>query len=85
MKLSDGETCNLKHFDTRYIENDSILEMLFLINDEDLDKLLKIEVSEVNIDMMGTEGVRNYEFKLHKSALMDQLECFLKEEGKKKK
>ena len=34
MKLSDGETCNLKHFDTRYIENDTILEMLFLINND---------------------------------------------------
>jgi hypothetical protein len=85
MKLADGETCNLKHFDTRYAANDTILKMLYLINNVDLDKLLKVEVSEVYIDMMGAEGVRNYEFKLHKSALMVELECFLKEKGKDKK
>jgi hypothetical protein len=85
MKSSDGSISNLKHFDTRYLENDTVMEMLFLIDSKDIDKLLNSEVSEVNIDMMGKEGVRNYEFKLHKSALMDQLACFLKDKEDKKK
>jgi hypothetical protein len=85
MKISNGETLNLKHFDTRYLENDTVMEMLFLIDRKDIDKLLNSEVSEVNIDMMGEEGVRNYEFKLHKSSLKEQLACFLKEDEKKKK
>jgi hypothetical protein len=45
---------------------------------------LKFEVAEVNIDMMGKEGIRTYVFKLHKSALQEQLVCFLKEEEKGK-
>jgi hypothetical protein len=85
MKISNGETLNLKHFDTRYIVKDTVMEMLYLIDSKDIDKLLHFEVSGVNIDMMGEEGVRNYEFKLHKSALMDQLACFLKEKEEKKK
>jgi len=85
MKISNGETLNLKHFDTRYIVKDTVMEMLYLIDNKDIDKLLHFEVSGVNIDMMGEEGVRNYEFKLHKSALMDQLACFLKEKEEKKK
>jgi hypothetical protein len=85
MKISNGETLNLKHFDTRYIENDTVMEMLFLIDRKDIDKLLHFEVSGVNIDMMGEEGLRNYEFKLHKTALTDQLTCFLKDKEEKKK
>jgi len=85
MKISSGETLNLKHFDTRYIKNDTVMEMLYLIDSKDIDKLLNFEVTEVNIDMMGEEGVRNYEFKLHKSALMEQLDCFLKDKEEKKK
>jgi hypothetical protein len=85
MKLSDGSTSNLRHYDTRYMEDDTVMEMLFLIDDKDIDKLLNFEVEEVNIDMMGEEGVRTYEFKLHKSALKEQLACFLKDDEKKKK
>jgi hypothetical protein len=85
MTIANGESLNLKHFDTRYIENDTVMEMLYLIDSKDIDKLLNFEVTEVNIDMMGEEGVRNYEFKLHKSALMEQLDCFLKDKEEKKK
>jgi hypothetical protein len=85
VKISNGESFNLKHFDTRYTENDTVMEMLFLIDSKYIDKLLHFEVSGVNIDMMGEEGVRNYEFKLHKTALTDQLACFLKDKEEKKK
>jgi hypothetical protein len=85
LKLSDGNTCELKHIDTRYVENDTVMEMLFLIDEKDIEKLLNFEVAEVSIDMMDKEGVRTYEFKLHKSALKEQLACFLKDAEKKKK
>jgi hypothetical protein len=85
LKLSDGNIYRLKHFDTHYIDNDTVMEMLYLIDKEDIDRLLKFEVAEVNIDMMGKEGIRTYVFKLHKSALQEQLACFLKEEEKGKK
>ncbi len=83
--LSDGATYELEHFDTRYLANDTVMEMLYLINKEDMERLLNLEVSEVKIDMMGNEGIRAYVFKLHKSALKEQLACFLSEKEKSKK
>jgi hypothetical protein len=84
LKLSDGSDYELKHYDTRYVENDTILEMLYLIDKEDIDKLLNFEISEAKIDMKGDEGIRSYVFKLKKLALKEQLTCFLKEEEKNK-
>jgi hypothetical protein len=85
LKLSNDTTYELKHYDTRYVEKDTIMEMLYLIDKEDMEKLLNFEVTEAKIDMMGNEGVRTYVFKLHKSALKEQLACFLKEEEDRKK
>lgn len=84
LKLSNGQTYTLKHFDTRYVEKDTVMEMLYLIGKDDMDYLLKNEVLEVKIDMMGDEGLRTYVLKLHKDALMEQLSCFLKEEAERK-
>jgi hypothetical protein len=75
----------LNHFDTRYIENDTVMAMLFLIDQKDMDIMTKFEVREAKIDMKGEEGVRSYQFKLHKAALKDQLACFLKDEESRKK
>jgi hypothetical protein len=85
LKLSDGKTYKLKHFDTRYTENDSVMEMLYLISKQDLDAVLKNEVIEAKMNMKGDEAIRTYAFKLHKAALKEQLACFLNETGKKKK
>jgi hypothetical protein len=85
LKLSDGRTYELTHYDTRYVENDTVMEMFYLINKEDMEPLLSFEATEVSIDMAGTEGVRTYVFKLHKAALKEQLACFLREEEARKK
>jgi hypothetical protein len=85
LTLSNGEVYKLNHYDTRYVEKDTVMELLYLINKTDLDKLREFDVAEAKIDMLGTEGIRNYVFKLHKSALKDQLACFQKEEEKSKK
>jgi len=62
------------------------MKMIFLIDKDSIDRFLNYEVTEVRINMKGDEGMRTYVFKLHKSALKEQLECFLKEEdGKEKK
>jgi hypothetical protein len=84
LKLSDGKTYWLKHYDTRYSDNDSVMEMLYLIDKADMEMLLNYEVLEAKIDM-GDEVIRTYVFKLHKSALKEQLNCFLKEEEEKEK
>lgn len=85
LTLSNGRFYKLKHYDTRYVENDTVMEMLYLISNKDIDSMLNFEVTEAKIDMMGEEGVRSYQFILHKTALKEQLACFLKEEEKKKK
>jgi hypothetical protein len=86
LELADRSISELKHYDTRYIMNDSIMAMLFLIDKKDISRLLKNEVISAKIDLEGDEGIRKYEFKLHKSALKEQLACFLEDEknGKKK-
>ena len=85
LKLSNGVTYKLEHYDTRYIQKDTVMKLLFLIGKDDLDPLLNFEATEARINMMGDEGIRTYVFKLHKSALKEQLDCFLKEEKDKKK
>jgi hypothetical protein len=85
LKLSDSKSYKLKHFDTRYVDNDTVMEMLYLIEKKDVDNLINLEVIEAKINMMGKEGIRTYVFKLHKSALKEQLACFLKEDEKGKK
>lgn len=79
LQLSNDTTYTLAHYDTRYSERDTVMEMLFLINKKDVVKLLNFEVEEAKIDMEGTEGIRTYGFVLHKAALKEQLACFLKE------
>jgi len=85
VKLSDGKIYELEHYDTRYTENDTVMEMLYLIKKEDIDNLLQYDVIESQIYMGEEEGIRSYVFKLHKSALKEQLECFLREEEDRKK
>jgi hypothetical protein len=84
LTLSDGTNYELKHYDTRYLENDTALEMLFLIEKKDIDKMMNFEINEAKIDMKGDEGIRTYVFKLQKLVLKDQLACFLNEEKKEK-
>ena len=85
LKLSDGSALSLSHYDTRYIRKDTVMKMVFLIGEKDLELLRKFEVNEAKINMGEKEGIRTYVFKLHKNALKMQLECFLKEEEVKKK
>jgi hypothetical protein len=85
LKLSNDSTYKLSHYDTRYVENDTIMEMLFLIGKNDLADFQNFEVLETKINMEGDEGIRTYVFKLHKKAFQEQLACFLKEEEESKR
>jgi len=85
LKLSDGKTYTLEHYDSRYIHKDTVMKLVYLIKKQDIDLLLNFEALEAKINMKGDEGIRTYVFKLHKDALKEQLDCFLKEEEKDKK
>ena len=85
LKLANDSIYHLEHFDTRYLEQDSVMQILFLINKKGLQDFLNFEVISVKINMGEKEGIRTYTFKLHKSAIREQLACFLKESENKKK
>jgi len=85
LKLSNGTIYKLSHYDTHYADNDSVMEMMYIINKKEISDFQNFEVEEVGINMMGNEGPRTYVFKLHKTALKEQLACFLKEKEDKKK
>jgi hypothetical protein len=80
LKLGNNKVYSLKHFDTKYLKNDSIMQLLYAIDKKDLNDFLTFEAVEAKINMMGTEGIRSYLFKLHKNALQEQLACFLNKE-----
>jgi hypothetical protein len=80
LKLANDSIYKLEHFDTRYLEKDTVMQMLFLIEKDHVKDLHEFEAISVKINMGGDEGIRTYIFKLHKSAIMEQLDCFLKEE-----
>lgn len=85
LRLSNDSVYRLKHFDTHYTEHDTVVQLLYLMDRKDLEDFLKFEAISVKINMQGAEGTRTYVFKLHKSAIQEQLACFLKEKHNKKK
>lgn len=85
LRLANDSIYILKHFDTRYLENDSIMQMLYLIDRRHVEDFLDYEAISVKINMGGEEGMRTYVFKLHKSAIKEQLACFLQDKERKKK
>jgi hypothetical protein len=80
--LADNNAYKLKHYDTQYIKNDSVMQVLYLIDKKDLEVFSKFEAFVASINMKGTEFIRDYNFKLHKDEIVKQLACFLKEEEK---
>jgi hypothetical protein len=78
--LADNNVYKLTHYDTQYRQNDSIMQVLYLIDEKDLESFSKFEAVVAEIRMEGTAFVRDYNFKLHKDAIMKQLACFLKKE-----
>lgn len=80
--LADKNAYKLTHYDTQYIKNDSVMQVLYLIDKKDLTAFSKFEAVVASINMKGTEFIRDYNFKLHKDEIVKQLACFLKEEEK---
>ncbi|QOG03719.1 hypothetical protein [Flavobacterium sp. MDT1-60] len=78
--LGDQKSYKLSHYDTQYMRNDSIMQVLYLMDDKDVEAFSKFEAVVAQINMKGTEFIRDYNFKLHKDAIKEQLNCFLKKE-----
>lgn len=82
MHLSNNKAYKLKHYDTQYLKNDSVMQVLYLIDNKDIKDFSEYEAVVASINMKGTEFVRDYNFKLHKGEIIRQLACFLKKEEK---
>lgn len=80
--LADSKSYKLTHYDTQYMHSDSIMQVLYLIEDKDVAPFSKYEATVAEIKMEAAGFARSYNFKLHKDAIMKQLACFLKEEDK---
>ncbi|WP_235830970.1 hypothetical protein [Flavobacterium ustbae] len=78
--LADNKTYKLTHYDTAYRRNDSIMQVLYLIDNKDIEAFSHYEAVSAEINMQGTEFVRSYNFKLHKNAIVEQLRCFFKKD-----
>lgn len=76
VSLSNDSTYVLKHFDTRYVDRDTTLLFMYIIPEDEIPIFRKYEVRQVRM-MMGDEGERVYDFKLHKEAVMEQLDCLI--------
>jgi len=84
LKLANDSVYRLEHFDTRYIDHDTVMQLLYLIDKKKLGDFVNYDVVSVKINLLDSTGIRNYVFKLHKSALREQISCFLKEKENKK-
>lgn len=82
IRLANNQEYKLTHYDTQYIQNDSIMQVLYMIDNKDIDAFSKFEAIVATINMKGTEFIRDYNFKLHKDEIKKQLACFLKKEEK---
>jgi hypothetical protein len=85
IKLSNDSVYHLEHFDTRYMDRDTVMQLLYLIEKDDLADFLNNQVVSVKINMKDSTGPRTYAFKLHKAALQEQLKCFLDQKKEKNK
>ena len=74
--LSD-KTYTLKHFDSRYIDQDSSFEILYLFNKKDIPDFQQNTIKKIVLnDGLGEDIV--YNLVLHTDAVKKQLGCFLK-------
>jgi hypothetical protein len=77
LTLANQKSYILKHHNTRFIESDSLLEIVYAIKKTDIEDLRLNEAEKITLDMLDTTGHRTYIFKLHKKLIMEQLNCFI--------
>jgi hypothetical protein len=75
LKLSNQKAYTLKHFDTNYINGDTSLQMIYLIDKKDLEDFKNFDIEQVTLNMGAQESNREYFFKLHRKAIKDELSC----------
>ncbi len=78
--LANGEKYELDFFDSRYISEDTIYVMQYLIPNDAVEIFLKFEMTIVSLHVGDETGFREYKLKLHKNAIREQLKCLIEKE-----
>ncbi|MBO9571828.1 MAG: hypothetical protein J7497_06410 [Chitinophagaceae bacterium] len=82
VKLQDGITQILEHFDSQYIDQDTILAVFYNIGKDQLSDLRKKPVEQITLDLPDSSQ-KVYNFMLHKEAIQQQIQCFLSRNNNK--
>ena len=72
--LSNQKEYNLEHFDSQYID-DTALHIFYLIGKPVLSEFKEHDIESVKLNMGPEKGTQTFQFRLHKSALREQLIC----------
>lgn len=80
VRLSNDKEYKLGFYYSDFEEKDTLFNIMYLIDKELVNYFLTNEVDQMTINMMGEEGARTYNFKLHKGALKRELSCFINEQ-----
>jgi hypothetical protein len=75
--LSNNKSYTLKHFDSRYIDQDSSFEILYLFDKKDIPDFKSYLVKKITIND-GTGPEATYNLVLHTDAIKKQFGCFIK-------
>jgi hypothetical protein len=75
--LANNEVYQLQFFDSRYLSDDSVFVMQFLIPDKVEQYFLDHEMTIVSLNLGDETGFREYRLKLHKNAIREQLKCLV--------
>ncbi len=80
--LANQKIYLLDLYDVQYLDDESIMQLIYIINKNDIADFVNKQIIDVRIYLGKEEGIRFYSITLHKTALQEQLSCFLKEEKK---
>ena len=80
--LSNEKKYRLGNYYVSFHKEDTILRMVYFIPEDLLNDFKNYDINSVKINMGKDEGDREYDFKLHKSALREHFACFEKDENK---
>ena len=72
--LSNGKEFKLGHFDSQYI-SDTVLVLMFEISKDALPEFRQNDIETVKLNIEPVKGAQTFQFRLHKSALKEQLNC----------
>ncbi|MFA6400070.1 MAG: hypothetical protein WCX31_00370 [Salinivirgaceae bacterium] len=80
--LANQKKYLLDLYDIQYLDDESIMQFLYVINKNDLPEFVNKQIIDIKINLGKEEGIRFYSITLHKKTLQEQLSCFLKEDKK---